>query len=306
MSGVTKCNCEQLKTEFMQKLYKEYKTSLKDTSVEEVVDLFFFRPIAFIIVKLIYRFPITPNQVSVLSMVVGIISGVFYAMGDKKSFLYAGLFYALSHLLDCCDGMIARMKKIGTPIGRIIDGWADYTTSTAVFVGLMIGLHHGSFQLPVSSPLLLIIPAAFSLAIHCIIVDHYRREFMAHGLGKTNTIREDLQLFSTELKKLRKVKGKYLEKILIISYLGYTKLQLKKSVEKRKYPKDKYYKSNKPLLHLWNWIGLATHISILIVATFLYDPMIFFYYVIVLANGWMLIVVIIQVRTNKKIAIKEL
>jgi phosphatidylglycerophosphate synthase len=289
----------------MHKLYEEYKTSLKDISVEEMVDLFFFRPIAFLMVKLFYRFPITPNQVSVLSMAAGIVSGFFYAMGDKKSFLYAGLFYALSHLLDCCDGMIARMKKTGTPIGRIIDGWADYTTSTAVYVGLLIGLSQGSFQLPVSSPLLLMIPASFSLLVHCIIVDRYRYEFMAHGLGKTNTLREDLELFSAELKKLRKIKGKYLEKILIISYLGYTKLQLKKSVKKRQYPQDKYYKSNKPLLHLWNWIGLSTHISVMILATFLYDPMIFFYYVIVLANGWMLIVIILQVRTNKKIAVKE-
>jgi hypothetical protein len=128
---------------------------------------------------------------------------------------------------------------------------------------------------------------------------------MAHALGKTNTTRKDLKFFSAKLVELKKVKGKYLEKILIIVYLGYTKLQLKESKEMKKYPRDKYYNSNKRLLHLWNWIGLATHVFILILATFLYDPMIFFYYIIGLANIWMVVMGIIQVRTNKKIAIKE-
>lgn len=288
----------------MHRLYNEYKASLKDTAVEEMVDLYLFRPIAFLIVKLIYPLPVTPNQLSLLSILTGIASGIFFAMGDRQSFIYAGLLYALSHILDCCDGMIARLKKNGTPIGRIIDGWADYITSVSVYVGLLIGLQKGSFQLPVS-PWLLMVPAAFSLFIHCMMVDYYRHEFMAHALGKNNSIRDDLAFFANELHQLNKSKGHYLEKIMIIFYLGYTKLQLKENGEKGRYPRDKYYESNKLLLLLWNWIGAATHIFVLVLAAFLYDPMIFFYYIIGLANIWMLMLGFVQVRTNRKIAIKE-
>ncbi len=288
----------------MHKLYNEYKASLKDTAVEEMVDLYIFRPIAFAIVKLIYRLPVTPNQISVLSILTGIASGVFFAMGDRQNFIYAGLFYALSHILDCCDGMIARLKKNGTPIGRIIDGWADYITSVSVYTGLLIGLLNGPFLLPVS-PWLLMIPAAFSLFIHCMMVDYYRHEFMAHALGKTNSIRGDLEFFSNELKQLNKSKGRYLEKIMIIFYLGYTNLQLKENGDKARYPREKYYKSNKFLLLLWNWIGSASHTFVLLLAAFLYEPMIFFYYIIGLANVWMLLLGFIQVRVNRRIAIKE-
>lgn len=289
----------------MYKLYKEYKTSLKDLSVEEVVDLCFFRPIAFVIVKLIYRLPITPDQISFLSMIVGIVSGVFYAMGDKQSFIYAGFFYALAHLLDCCDGMLARLKINVIPFGRIIDGWTDYTTSTAVYVGLFIGLHKGSFQLPLSSPWLIMVPASLSLIIHSMIVDYYRNEFLAHALGKVNSVEQDLKFFNGELEKLMKDKGKYLEKIMITFYIGYRKLQFKETSAKRKYSQDKYYKSNKLLLLLWNWIGPATHIFVIILASFLYEPKIFFYYILGLANLWMLVLMIIQVRINRKIAIKD-
>lgn len=288
----------------MHKLYNNFKASLKDTAVEEAVDLFIFRPIAFVIVKLLYRFPVTPNQLSVLSIIAGLAAGVFYAMGDQRSFIYAGSLYMLSHVLDCCDGMVARLKKNGTPIGRIIDGWADYITSIAVYVGLLIGLHNGSFGLGVS-PWLLMVPASFSLFIHCMMVDYYRHEFMAHALGKNNSIREDMKLFAAELERLKKEKGRYVEKVMIVFYLGYTKLQLKENGAKQKYVPGKYYESNRLLLLLWNWIGAATHIAVLVLASFLYSPMIFFYYIIGLANIWMLVLAFIQVKTNRRISVKE-
>jgi phosphatidylglycerophosphate synthase len=273
--------------------------------VEETVDLFLFRPIAFVLVKATYRLPITPNQISVLSMLAGIASGIFYAMGDRTAFIYAGLLYALAHVLDCCDGMVARLKNNGTQLGRIIDGWADYVTATAVYIGLLIGLHNGSFHLPVSSPWLLMVPASISLAVHSVVVDYYRHEFLAHALGKANPIRQDHETFSKRLDLLRREKRNYFEILLISFYLGYTKMQLKESNDMKEYPEEAYYQSNKLLLLLWNWIGAATHIFVLIVATLLYEPMIFFVYSLGLANLWMLVMAAIQIRTNKRIALKH-
>ncbi|MCP4220531.1 MAG: CDP-alcohol phosphatidyltransferase family protein, partial [bacterium] len=277
---------------------------LKDIAVEEIVDLCFFRPIAYLMVKLIYPLPLTPNQISILSMVAGITGAFFFAQGDRKSFLIAGLLYALAHILDCCDGMIARLKKNGSLIGRIIDGWADYVTSISTYTGLLIGLSKGGFDLP-TAPWILMLPAAFSLGIHCMMVDYYRHEFMAHALGKANSIRQDLALYGGELERLKKLKGRRLEKIMITAYIGYTKLQLNENADKGKYNREEYYKANRMLLLLWNWIGLSTHIFVLILSSILYNPMIFFYYIIVAANVWMLIIGFIQVRANKKIALQE-
>jgi len=288
----------------MQKLYKEYKESLKDLAVEEAVDLFIFRPIAFLLVKCIYRLPITPNQLSVLSMIVGISAGVFYAFGDQRSFTYGAGLYALSHVLDCMDGMVARLKKNGTLLGRIIDGWADYITSIAVYIGLLIGLFNGHFNLPVSSPWLLMIPSAFALALHCGVVDYNRHQFLAHALGKANPIHEDFETFSKRLEYLIKEKHHYLEMLLITFYLGYTKVQLKENGDQKHYNQQEYYNANKLLLILWNWIGAASHIAVLITATLLYNPMIYFYYILGIANLWMLVMWIIQVRTNKSISLE--
>ncbi|MCK4296256.1 MAG: CDP-alcohol phosphatidyltransferase family protein [Candidatus Marinimicrobia bacterium] len=253
--------------------------------------------------KLIYRFPVTPNQVSFLSMLTGIISGIFYTKGNVASFVYAGLLYGFAHVLDCCDGMVARFKKSGTHTGRIIDGLADYVNSTAVFIGLGIGLSKSGLEFPVS-PWLLVIFSAMFTALHCIIVDYYRNEFLAHAFGKVNSVQEDMELFSMELKKLKQVKGKYFEKLLIKLYLLYSDIQVFKGSEKRKYDQEKYYRSNKMLLYSWLLIGPTAHISVLVISTILYKPVIFFYYVLIAANILMLLIWVIQVQINKKICLE--
>ncbi len=42
-------------------LLKAYKSSLKLIEVEEVIELVFYRPLAFLFVRLIYSTNITPN-----------------------------------------------------------------------------------------------------------------------------------------------------------------------------------------------------------------------------------------------------
>lgn len=286
----------------LKRLFMEYKTSLKDVVVEEAVDLFFFRPLAFIVVKLIIRLPVTPNQLSILSILSGICAGVFFSFGDPRSFVWAGLLYGMSHIFDCCDGMVARLKQNGTLIGRIIDGWADYITSVSVYIGLLIGLHQGHIDLPVS-PWLLLIPSAVSLFIHSAMVDYYRHEFLAHGLGKSQSTHEELSMYRLEFQRLNRLKGHWLEKLMISFYLGYTRLQLKECGEKRRYDQAAYYRANRTLLQLWNWIGASTQIAVFILSALLYRPMIYVFYMVVLGNLWMLGLLYFQIRSTRRLTI---
>ena len=54
-------------------LVAEYKQGLKSVAVEELFDLVFYRPLAFLFVKLVYRTGVTPNQLTLLSMVFGVL-----------------------------------------------------------------------------------------------------------------------------------------------------------------------------------------------------------------------------------------
>lgn len=284
----------------MSNLFQEYKASLKDISVEEPLDLYLFRPIAFILVKLIYRSSLTPNQISFLSILAGILAGFLFALGTPASFVYGGIMFGLTHILDLCDGMISRLKKTGTPTGRIIDGLADYVNGVAVYTGFGLGLSRSSLEFPIS-PILIVLFTGICAAIHSMIADYFRSEFMAHALGKSRSVQEERELFTSELKKMKQIKGKYLEKLLIKAYLKYSRVQAGQTTKKRKYDQKTYFKTNKSLLRLWNCLGASAHISMFMISSFLFKPAIFFYFVLGIANIGMLILWVFQVKTNKRI-----
>jgi hypothetical protein len=267
-------------TEYNLKMFREFKRSLKHIIFDETLTLYILRPIAFIFVKLIYKTKITPNQVSLMTIITGLISGFIFSKGTATCFIIAGSLHLFCLVLDCVDGMIARLKKSGTAVGRIIDGFADYS------VGLLA-------------------ISAVSWIFHSMIVDYYRVEFMAHGLGKIKSTWEEKKHFTEELEKIKHDKGKLFEKILIALYLGYSHIQLFRTDKKEVYERKTYFQKNKTLIHLWFWIGPTAQAFVMIISAILFRPIIFFFYIIVLANIWMIILWIIQVKVNKKILIKE-
>ena len=289
--------------EYNKQIFKDYKRSIKHEVFDETLALYILRPIAFIFVKLLYPTSITPNQVSLMTVIVGIMSGYFFSRGDVVSFVIAGSLYFLSLVLDCVDGMIARLKNNETPVGRIIDGLSDYIVGILVYIGMGIGFGKGLIDikyLPFNYWWFIVI-AAISHIFHAIFVDYYRTEFMAHGLGKQISTLEEKNKFTAELDKIKHQKNKLFEKILIVVYLGYSHLQLFKKDKQKVYGRETYYNSNKLLIKLWFWIGPTASAFIIIISAFLFRPIIFFVFTIGLANIYMIILWIIQVKTNKKI-----
>src|SRR3954467_7501845 len=113
--------------------FSEYKKSLKMLEVEEYFDLFFYRPLAFLLVKTVYRTNITPNQLTIVAIFIGLACGIVYAQGPAYWALGA-ICFALYNIVDCSDGQLARIKKNGTHAGRVVDGLADYISTAAAFI----------------------------------------------------------------------------------------------------------------------------------------------------------------------------
>lgn len=293
--------------EYNKQIFRDYKKSIKHAVFDETLTLYILRPIAFVFVKLFYPTSITPNQVSLMTIIVGIISGYLFSRGTVTCFVIAGSLYFFCMVLDCVDGMIARLKNSGTAVGRIIDGVADYLVGISVYVGMGIGFDKGLINLdflPVNHWWIMGI-AAVSHIFHAVIVDYYRAEFMAHGLGKSTSTWEEKKKFTAELKKIKHLRGKLLDKILIAVYLGYSHLQIFHLDEKEEYDRKTYYQSNKLLVLLWFWIGPTAGAFIIIISAILFRPIIFFAYTIGAANIYMIVLWIIQVKTNKKILINN-
>jgi phosphatidylglycerophosphate synthase len=286
----------------MKKLFREYISALKPLPVEGISDLILFRPLGFLLMKILYLFPITPNQVSASAMTTGILCGICLSLGTPQSFLLAGIFYGITHLLDCTDGMLARFKNNGALTGRIIDGLIDYVNGIAIFLGLGIGMSRMALSLPIPVWLAAAL-AAISMAFHSILVDYYRGHFLLHALGTFNTLDDEIAEFTTELEKLKRQNTQPIAQKLITIYLGYCRIQKKFSGKPRKYKAQQYYQANKHLLLLWSPVDLSTHALVLIVSAILYKPEIFLIYSILFANLGILLIAPIQNAINKKIEI---
>lgn len=247
--------------------YSEFRSSLKSYDVEEILDIYFYRPLSFLLVKLIYSTNITPNQISVFSMFFGIFAGVMFALGSPASFSLAAVFLLVSNVLDCADGQLARLKKNGTGIGRIIDGFIDYVTGFSMFLGIGIGLsvYTGDYLYV----WIITLAAALSRIFQNMYFDNYRNVYMVNVYNKGNNLHDELDEFTRLKKVLDRSKGRYTDKFLVNIYLKYISVQSSASKDEKLNVSPELYKSrNMMLLRAWSWIGSTTHLSAAIIAAF--------------------------------------
>jgi len=264
---------------------REYKQSLKLVEAEEIFDLVFFRPLAFFLVKIVKPFPVTPNMLTMVSMLLGIGAGYLYSLGESNSTILAGLLFLFGNIFDCADGQLARIKGNGTVTGRIVDGIADYVTFIATTIG--IGLGYGSYFPSSLSWWIFVVLAGISLAVQAMLLDYYRNEFIGIWTGKILSTKDEYAFFVEEYKKLENAKGHILDKTIIWIYLKYTRVQLgTKSKQKDIGNIDKklYSQRNKGLMRAWTFIGSTTHISIAIICSLFNRPDIYLWIVISVQN----------------------
>ena len=284
--------------------FGEYKKSLKMKEVEEVFDLFFYRPLAFLLVKLIYKTNITPNQLTISAIFMGVIGGCFYAQGLPQYFIIGALFYMMFNILDCSDGQLARLKKNGTHTGRIIDGFADYIAVTAVFIGIGIGFANKQNNPAVYW--MLLVATGVSNTVHAVLVDYYRTRFLDYVLDRKSTFEEELDDFKNEYKQIKGKKGKSFDRFIIGLYLKYNNIQSKLTANKKvdklfKTTPQEYLKKNKTIIRFWIILGPTSQISALIICSIINRFDVFFLIMILGFNLLALVLWIIQHQIDKSL-----
>ncbi len=105
----------------------------------EPVNRYIQDPIAQQIVRFLKNTPITPNQVTYFSVLIGFASGYAFSFASPASLILGGFLLEATLVLDCVDGQLARAKGTASEWGRLIDGIAGYFAYLAVIWGLIIG-----------------------------------------------------------------------------------------------------------------------------------------------------------------------
>ena len=106
-----------------------------------IIDRYIIRKISGFISGFLSRTPVTPNQVTIISLILGIISGVFFSLGEYTYTITAGLLYFLSTVFDQCDGEVARLKQMETEFGRKLDIIVDAIVNAVIVIGITIAVY---------------------------------------------------------------------------------------------------------------------------------------------------------------------
>src|SRR5450432_3249975 len=112
-----------------------YLGTLKPLDVEEPIDVWVHRPLAYLLALAVAPTPVSPNFITCCSIALGVAAGACMLLRPSHELWLAGVLIFLSAVFDCADGQLARMRKSSSPFGRMLDGLADLAVSIAVVVG---------------------------------------------------------------------------------------------------------------------------------------------------------------------------
>ncbi len=282
----------------MKRLFKEFLASLKKIELEEPVDLWLYRPPAFLLVKALAPTPVTPNMVSVASALCGFFAAALFWRGDPAGYGVAALFCYISHLFDCADGQLARLRQQKSYVGYLMDGMMDYFGSVAIFIGIGHGLAVQTGR-PAAS-WALTIAGGLSAGWACYIVDRKRMEWMHRVYNKFAGDDGEVSDMERDAAVWRKEGSHLILRSVILLYVAYTRVwgSVTRPLSKAGSEKgaEAWRRANLPYLKMALLTGPAAHYLMIAVFGALNRHELYLWGVLTLGNAWVLLVLFAQSR----------
>jgi phosphatidylglycerophosphate synthase len=97
------------------------------------------RPISLQISRRLAGTRLTPNQMSLISVAVGICGGPFFLSSRPVMQTIGALLFLAHSILDGCDGELARLRFQQSRWGGVLDFWGDNVVHTVIFGCMGVG-----------------------------------------------------------------------------------------------------------------------------------------------------------------------
>ncbi len=153
-------------------------------AIEEKKDFQINRFFSKRLTRLLLKTPLTPNQVTFLSLSFGILSGVLFSSGNYGLSIAAAFAYIAACVLDNCDGEIARAKNLKSVFGGWLDIVVDFLADLSLFTGLALGVLKRGVEGP--AVFFLILCLAGSFINLCIVILEKLKGFGPAVFNKPN------------------------------------------------------------------------------------------------------------------------
>jgi phosphatidylglycerophosphate synthase len=160
--------------------WSDYGKSLKPLAVEEPIDVYVHRPLAYVLAKVLYPTPVSPNAITLGSILFGSTAGYSFCVEYDHHMQVGAACLFSSAVLDCTDGQLARLRKTASAFGRMLDGVADFVSIGAAVIGVAYHLWRG-YGDPTWLGALIMLFLAITVvtgSFHTSSYDHYKNVYL--------------------------------------------------------------------------------------------------------------------------------
>lgn len=99
------------------------------------------KPVSFFITKYLVLTPVTPNQITLVNLLVAATAFFFLVGTDYVSRISGALLMYASSIIDGCDGEVARLKLMTSKAGAWFDTVVDDVSNNLFLLALALGLY---------------------------------------------------------------------------------------------------------------------------------------------------------------------
>ena len=275
----------------------EKKVTLQDTlksqDTEEWIDLIFYRPIGYRWALFFKKMNISPNTVTILSIILGVAAGVMFYFTNIWFNIIGMLLLIWANSYDSADGQLERMTGQYSRMGRILDGAAGDFWFVSIYAAIC-------FRLTPAWGLWIWILAATAGYFHSkrAATAAYLRNFhLLFVKGKSEL--DDYKTLKERAETLTWKKD-FIEKLFMFFYPPYTKgqedwtpnVQELRKILKEKAGKDEippgfnedFRRASLPMMKYTNILSFNTRVTALFISLFIGHPWLYFVFELTIMN----------------------
>lgn len=286
-----------------------FRELLKSREVEDPINLSVHRPLAYAFAKLVYPTRMTPNQVTLLAMTVGIAAGVCFLVGSRPAMVLGGLLLWTSAILDGADGILARAKGMQSQFGRALDGSADMVVAIATVLPIVWHLWVTTHDLSIVA---MSVPIIALTVVHLYVYDYYKESYLREtrldrgGEGGDPSAVEALLGPARE----RGLLAYWSVRLVLLPFVRaqtaiVAKLNPAALREGRAFVRDEataaiYRRHNRLPMRLWALVSLAPHSYLMAIAAMADRVDLYFWLRLVVMNGLFVVAALLQRQATRR------
>ncbi len=286
-------------------------STLKARDVEETLDVYFYRPLGYWVARACVPLGVTPNAVTIASILIGAYAGRLFYFRDLGLNLLGCALWVVADTFDSADGQLARMTNHKSKLGRILDGFAGNLIFLSMYLHLFARMSE-TYDVAWGWLLGLVVLGGVSHSLQSSLADYYRNAYLKYVVDPSKSELEGADDVRREYAQVT-WGGDPAKKFLLRIYLNYTHQQeaLSRNFQRlrllmaSRYGKDipawfseEYRRLNKPLMKYYAILTTNTRMFVMMFAVLADVVPVYFLTELIVINIVMVLVTLHQERLS--------